>query len=146
MKKFLFALMLVAISAVSATAQSTSPKFGTTAATDNTFRKLSLGYTSYTDATGFDSVRIAPSRYKTYYRIALTDSFRLGFPTVTKCNAGDEIVIIATGTNGNKLTFTTTAGTTWRTAGTATLSTNTSAVITFVFSGTVWIEKSRVVQ
>jgi len=146
MKKFLFALMLVAFSAVSATAQSTSPKFGTTASTDNTYRKLSLGYTSYTDATGFDSVRIAPSRYKTYYRIALTDSFRLGFPTITKCNAGDEIVIIATGASGNKLTFTTTAGTTWRTAGTATLSTNASAVLTFVFSGTLWVEKSRVVQ
>lgn len=148
MKKIIFGLLLMASVFVTNTteAQSTSPRFGTRAAEDNTYRKMTLGYTSITDAAAFDSLRIAPTRFNNIYRVALTDSFRFGFPTVTRCFAGDELTIIASGASGNKVTFTTTAGTTWRTAGTATLSTNARAVLKFIFDGAVWVEVSRVVQ
>lgn len=146
MKKFLFAFMLgitMMMACNDTNAQSTSPRFGTTAGRDNTFRPLKLAYTALTDAAGADSTTIAPSRFDNVYRIALTDSFYFKSPTVTSCYAGDRLTIIATGSSGNKLKF---ASTNFITAGTATLSSSGTAIIQMVFSGAKWIEASRVVQ
>lgn len=141
MKKFLFAVALM-LSATFANAQSTSPRFATTNSGDNTYRGLSLSYTSVTDAVGADTTTLRTNKFTNYVRVALVDSLTLT-PVVTSCKAGDELVVIATGTSGNKLKFT---GTAFQSAGTATLSTGTTAVLTFVFTGAKWAEKSRIVQ
>jgi len=140
MKKILFLALM--IGTFVANAQSTTPRFGTTPSTDNTFRKLTNGYLAIADAAGTDSTTLYPTKYNNYYRITLTDSLYLSNPTITKSYAGDLITLIVTGSSGNKLNF----GTNWVSAGRATLSTGVSAIITFVFSGAKWIEKSRVVQ
>lgn len=146
MKKFLFALMLgitMMMACNDTNAQSTSPRFGTTAGRDNTFRPLKLAYTTLTDAAGADSTTLVPTRFDNVYRVAMTDSLYFKSPTVTNCYAGDRMTIIATGDSGDKLKF---AGTNFITAGTATLSSSGAAVINLVFSGAKWIEASRVVQ
>lgn len=140
MKKILFLALM--IGTFVANAQSTTPRFGTTPSTDNTFRKLTNGYLAIADAAGTDSTTLYPTKYNNYYRITLTDSLYLSNPTITKSYAGDLITLIVTGSSGNRLNF----ATNWVSAGRATLSTGLSAIITFVFSGTKWIEKSRVVQ
>lgn len=141
MKKLLFAVALM-LSATFANAQSTSPRFGTTPAGDNTYRKLNLAYTSVTDAAGADTTTLRTSKFTSYYRISLVDSLTLT-PVVTSCNAGDNLVLVVTGTSGNKLKFT---GSNFVSAGAATLSSGATAVITFVFTGAKWAEKSRIVQ
>lgn len=141
MKKVFLAVALM-LSATLMNAQSTAPRFGTTAGKDNTFRGLSLGYVSATDAAGADTLTLRTNKFKSYYRLSLTDSFTVT-PVVTSCYAGDELVIVATGTSGNKLKFT---GTAFQSAGTATLSSGATAVITFVFTGSKWAEKTRIVQ
>lgn len=123
--------------------QSTSPRFGTTAGRDQTFRVLKLGYITLTDAAGADSTTLAPAKFDNTYRVALTDSLYFKSPTVTYSYAGDRMTIIATGDSGDKLKF---AGTNFQTAGTATLSSGGTAVITLVFTGAKWVECARVVQ
>lgn len=146
MKKILLAILAIATFTAcnnTASAQSTSPRFGTTPSTDNTFRTLTNGYTTVADATGADTVTAYPAKFNTYYRISLVDSIYMASPTITKSYAGDNITMIISGASGTKLKF---AGTNWQSAGTATLSSGLYAIITFVFSGTKWVEKSRVVQ
>ena len=142
MKKFiLFFIALISFACVNA--QSTSLRFGTTKNDDNTGRVLTYAYKSITDGTGADSALLVPAAYKTYVRIALTDSFYLKSPTVTKSYAGDILVIVSSGSSGSKLKF---AGTNFISAGTATLSSSGRAVITFVFDGAKWVESGRVIQ
>jgi hypothetical protein len=142
MKKLIFALSLLVSTAIFA--QSTTPKFGTTPGTDNTFRKLNNGYTLFTDVAGNDAATIAPKYFNNVYKVVLLDSFTFSNPTVTSSSVCDNITIICTAASGTpKLKFT---GSNWITAGTATLSTGLRAVITFVFDGAKWVERSRVVQ
>lgn len=143
MKHLLIAVL--ALFAVSANAQTTTPRYGTSSNQDATYRTLSLGYSALTDAAGNDSVTIAPKRYWTNYKVTLTDSLSFAQPTTTSSYFGDVLVLIASGSSGNKLKFTT-AATKFKTAGTATLSTGGRTVITFVFDGANWVECSRVTQ
>lgn len=125
-------------------AQSTSPRYGTSVNNDNTGRAFTYKYTSITDAAGADSVAVVPAYSGNIYRVTLVDSLTFKQPVITKSYAGDEITIVASAASGTpKLKFT---GSNWLTAGTATLSTNKRAVITLIFDGAKWIEKSRVVQ
>lgn len=141
MKTF-FALFFALI-AFNANAQSTSPRFGTAAGQDNTFRVLTNAYRTVTDAAGADSASVSPAAFNSIIRVALTDSITFRNPVVTRSFAGDQLTIIATGTSGNRVKFT---GSNWITAGTATLSSGGSAVITLVFNGTRWAERSRAVN
>ena len=141
MKK-LFSILFLAAIAMSASAQYTTPRFGT-GTRDNTFRSMTLGYTTWTDAVGADSTTLTPSKFDMTYRVALVDSFYVKSPTVTYCYAGDRMTIIASGASGTKLKF---AGTNFITAGTATLSTSGRSIITLVFDGAKWVERSRVTQ
>lgn len=141
MKKIFF--VLFAFCTLAAMAQSTTPRFGTTAGRDITYRPLTLKLSTLTDAAGADSATIATSAYNTLVKIAVLDSFTLKSPTVTKAFLGDEMTILATGTSGDLLKFT---GSNWVSAGTATLSSGLKAVIKFVFDGAKWVEASRVVQ
>ena len=143
MKKFLFSLLICAMAFATGTnAQSTSPRHGT-GTRDNTFRAMTLAYTTVTDAAGNDSTRINSRVFDATYRVALTDSITFVNPTITGSYAGDRLRIVATGASGKKVKF---SGANFQTAGTATLSSGGVAVITFVFTGALWAESGRVVQ
>lgn len=126
----------------SATAQSTTPRYYG-ANNDNTGRALNWNWIAKTDATGADTLKFTPNGYTTTIRATLTDSLGLSITSTTKSYAGDKIQVIASGASGTKLKF---IGTNFQTAGTATLSSGLFAVVDLVFSGTKWIEASRVVQ
>lgn len=141
MKKFLFAVALM-LSATFVNAQSATPRFGTNAGSDNTYRGLSLNWQSVTDAAGMDTLTIRTNKFTNYVRIALTDTISI-LPVVTSCKAGDELIVTATGASGRRVRF---VGAGFQSAGSATTSTGGVAVVTFIFTGTVWAEKSRIVQ
>jgi hypothetical protein len=141
--KNLIALFAFIFAFVAVNAQSTSPRFGTAKNTDNTGRVLTYKLVSVTDAAGADSVTVAPNAWETLYKVAALDSITFKSPTVTNSYYGDRVVLMVSGTSGDKVKFT---GTNWQSAGTATLSSGLVAVITFRFNGTKWIEESRVVQ
>lgn len=141
MKKILF--VLFTICTLAAVAQSTSPRFGTTAGRDNTYRALTCKLTALTDAAGADSATIATTGYNNLVTIAALDSFTLKSPTVTKAFLGDQMTLVVSGSSGDFVKFT---GSNWVSAGTATLSSGARAVIKFVFDGAKWVEASRVVQ
>ena len=147
MKKILFAAFVISAitfaSCQETNAQSTAPRFGTTKNKDNTYRTLTNGYTAITDAAAADTSTITPNKHNNIYRITMTDSLYMASPVITSSYAGDCITLIVSGASGTKLKF---AGTNFQSAGTATLSTGLYAVISFIFSGTKWVESARVVQ
>jgi len=134
---------MFAIFGMNANAQHTTPRFGTSAGEDNTGRVLTYKFISATDAAGADSLYVAANAWQTTVRIALTDSFSLKQPGVSKCYAGDNLVVVASGASGKKLKF---VGSNWLSAGTATLSSVGRAIVTFIFDRAKWVEASRVVQ
>lgn len=135
--------MLLIAASFAVNAQSTSPRWGTGANNDNTGRVLTYAYKSITDAAGADSTQLVNTAYSTTVRVALVDSFYFKNPNVTKSYASDRLVIVASGASGTKLKFN---NTNFISAGTATLSTNGRAVISFVFDGAKWVEDGRYVQ
>ena len=142
MKKILLAVLLFVT--VGAIAQSTTPRFGTTAGRDNTYRLLTNGYVTLTDAAGADSSALTPKYFNNIYRIVLVDSFTLKQPVVTSSFAGDQITIIISAASGTPfLKFT---GSNWITAGTATMTTRLRSVIKLVFDGAKWVETGRYTQ
>lgn len=142
MKKIIFLSLLSVIGFLSATAQSTTPRyFG--ANNDNTGRALNWNWIAKTDATGADTLKFTPNGYTTTIRLTMTDSLGVSITSTSKSYAGDKIRVIASGASGTKVKF---IGSNWQTTGTATLSSGLFAVIDLVFSGTKWVEASRVVQ
>jgi hypothetical protein len=142
MKNFILSFIAIFAFAV-VNAQSTSPRFGTTANQDNTGRALNWKYVSAVDAAGADSLALYPNAYNTTVRVTLTDSFTLKQPNITRSYAADVINIVASGSSGAKLKF---SGSNFQTAGAATLSSGGRAVITLIFDGVKWVESARVVQ
>lgn len=137
---FLIAFVLFSLSVV---AQSTTPRFGLTANGDQSSRMLNNAYASVVDTTGADSTILTTTAYSNIIKVALLDSFTLKTPVVAKNFFGDNLTLIVSGTSGDKLKFT---GTNWVSTGTATLSSDVSAILKFVFNGAKWVEASRVVQ
>lgn len=145
MKKYIcFLLSAILLFAVTAKAQSTSPRFGTLKNQDNTGRVLNYGYFSFTDVAGLDSVAVSPRHYQTFYRVILLDSFCFKQPIITNCFAGDQMTIICSAASGTP--FLKFSGSNWLTQGKAAVSTNLRAVLTLVFDGSKWVEQSRVLQ
>ena len=142
MKKII-AIICVAFVALTASAQSTTPRYGSGANNDNTGRALTYKYVSLTDASGSDSVTINPAAWETIYRVALVDSFYFKTPNVTRSFAGDRVVVVASGASGTKVKF---ANTNLYATGTATLSAVGRAIICFIFDGAKWVEVSRTIQ
>lgn len=145
MKKFLVLALAVAsvcVNAHTAEAQSTSPRY--TATGGNTGAQLNYNWITKTEATGNDTLKITPNAYHTTVRATLAaDSLGISIKSAANCYAGDQLVIIATGASGTKITF---KSTLFKTAGTMTLSSGGVAVMKLVFTGTAWAETSRVVQ
>lgn len=147
MKKIIFLLSLIVL-AFGVNAQSTSPRFGTTVGSDNTGRVLTYKYQTVTDAVGsVDSTVLNANAWETIVRVVLNDTICFKNPVVTRCDAGDRLTIIASNSSAavKRIKF---SGSNWITAGTASTTASTSgrAVITFIFDGAKWVEKSRVVQ
>jgi hypothetical protein len=142
MKKLSFLIAFVAVS-VFATAQSTTPRYGSGVGNDNTGRVLTYKYQTASDAVGADTVTLSPNAWETIVRIAVVDSVVIGNPNVTRSYAGDNIKIVASGASGKKVKF---SGSNILSAGTATLSSVGRAVITLVFDGAKWVESCRTVQ
>lgn len=142
MKNIIFAV--IAMFAVNvAFAQSTSPRFGTTAGRDNTDRIKTNGLTTVSDAAGNDTVAFRPTKFHNYYFLTVADSVTFSVSSVANSYKADEIIMVATGTSGDLLKFT---GSNLLTAGTATFTTNGKAIIRFIFDGAKWVEASRSVH
>ena len=141
MKK-IFSLILLLVGLVGiVSAQSTSPRFGTTKAQDNTGRTFTYKVSTLTDATGADTLVVTTNANVTFIKIACKDSLVLKQPTITKAYYGDKLTLILSSTTGTpKVLFT---GSYWKSSGTATLSTGLRGVIELVFDGAYWVESNR---
>jgi hypothetical protein len=143
MNKIISTLALLAV-VFCANAQSTAPRFGTAANKDNTARVLTYAYVTGTDGVGADTLKTSPSNFETYYRISnVVDSTGISITSTAQSYAGDNIIVIASGSSGGFIKF---IGSNWLSTGKATLSANGRAVIRFVFDGSKWVEASRQVQ
>lgn len=141
MKKFI--LIFALFCTLSALAQSTSPRFGTLKNQDNTYRVLTLKKAAIVDAAGNDTLSVSPNAFYTYVTATAVDSFSVKIGTAATSYFGDQLQLIVSGTSGKIVKF---VGSLILSTGTATLSSNGRAVITFVFDGTKWVESSRAVQ
>lgn len=142
MKKIVILSLAVIGFVFSTTAQSTTPRYTPTGG--HTGAVLGYAWFNKTEATGNDTLKISPNAYSTTYRVTLAaDSLAITLKSNANAYAGDHITVIASGASGTKVTF---KGTTFQTAGTATLSSGGYAILSLVFSGTKWVEKDRLVQ
>ena len=143
MKKLLSIYVLLFVVIWGACGQSTSPRFATAKNGDNTGRVINYGYVTVTDTAGADTANISTIYGVTTIRVTAIDSITININSVTSAYAADVINIVASGASGKKIKI---IGTNVVTAGTATLSSNLRAVISFIFDGAKWVESSRVVQ
>lgn len=142
-KGLLFLFAAITMLAISAAAQSATPRFGIKPNQDNTFRAMAFHYLAIRDTTGFDSVALSPRQYENVYSIHLLDSLDLATPVITSSYQADHMTLIVTGASGTKLQF---KGLNWISAGTATLSSKGAAIIELYFNGANWVEAGRNVQ
>ena len=132
--------MIAIIAFVSVNAQSTSPRWGSAKNEDNTGAVLTWKYVTLTDAVGADSVIIAPGAYTSVYKFTVVDSIYFKTPVLKNSYVGDNVILVAGGTSGGKIKF---SSTNLTTSGTATLSSGGKAVIKFIFDGAKWVESDR---
>lgn len=150
MKKYIFLILSIGFLASGVLAQSTTPRFGTTKNQDNTGRVLTYKFVSTADATGADTVKLAPSAWETVVIPSATikDSLSYSLTSLTNCSAGDAIVFMFTNSSGSghKVKF---VGSGWQfssSGSSITLTTAKRATIKFIFDGAAWVETGRVVQ
>lgn len=135
MKK-LFAIISLAL-CVSVSAQSTSPRFGTTKNNDNTGRVITYGWQAPTVTA---TTVITPNKSVNYYSMpTLTLSPVINF-TVSASSAGDELTIL---TSASAATRTITLAGNVKSAGTYTLGSGKTGSLHFVFNGANYVEVSR---
>jgi len=140
MKKILFALFILV--GFAANAQTATPRTGTGANNDNTYRALTFKYAAIADAVGADTTKLSLNAYTTQVKVTLVDSSAISFLSVANCYLGDVIKITINGaTSGNKLKL---VGTNYVAASTSiAVSTGLKANIEFIFDGFKWVEVSR---
>lgn len=140
MKKILFALFILV--GFAAQAQSITPRTGTGANNDNTFRALTFKFVAVSDAVGADTTKLTLNAYNTHVKVVLVDSSAVSFPSVAKCFVGDVVKFTITGgTSGNKLKI---VGNNFTAASTSVaVSTSLKAYLEFIFDGAKWVEVSR---
>lgn len=151
MKKILLFVFSVATLCVSA--QYTTPRTGTGANNDNTFRAMNIKYKVITDAAGLDTVKVNLNAFRTYLKInTLTDSVTLNFTPTTNSYYGDEVIITVLNSSGGKcvkwvstniVTATSTAG---GGGGQLYVSASQYATISFIFDGSKWVERGRMAK
>lgn len=148
MKKFLFISFVLGV--LTALAQYTTPRFGITPGDDNTGRVLTYNFVGTAEATGPDTIKIAPNAYETLVRPSGTikDSLKINVTNITRCRVGDRLTCVFQNSSGSghKIVF---IGSNFQfssSGATITLVTLKRATITFIFDGVTWVEVSRVVQ
>lgn len=141
MKKLIF-LFVFCLGLIAANAQSVTPRVGTGANNDNTYRALTFKFYSATDATGADTVKLTINAYNYAVSVpALKDSLAFTFPSVASCYLGDQLTISAIGLSGSKIKF---VGSNFVVASSSmALSTGLTGLITFRFNGAKWVEVGR---
>ena len=147
---FLFISILFSL-AVSA--QSTTARLGGAANTDNTYRRLNYKQVDVTDAAGLDTITLVPKNFHTLVRIpSLVDSVTLYIPSTAFSYAGDEVELVVTNSSTGKCVRFSAANLAPATVtvgsqnGTMYVTASKRAVISFVFDGVKWVERSRMVQ
>jgi hypothetical protein len=127
---------------VFANAQYTTPRVGTGANNDNTFRTLTYKYISAVDVAGADTIKVNLNGYNNHIKVVLIDSLALNFNSVANCYLGDIVKItINGGTSGNKLKF---LGNFVAASTSIAVSTGKKATIEFLFDGAKFVETGRV--
>ncbi len=147
MKKIILFSAFIAF-AVSAFAQSTSPRFGTTKNRDNTGRVLTYATVTTADEAGNDTIAFTPNAWETIVRPSanLTDSVNIK-ATLTNCYLGDYLTVIVTkGTTNGAVRFPSAYFITSTSTQRVTITANKTAVIKFQFNGVKFIEIARLVQ
>lgn len=140
MKKILFALFILV--GFAAQAQSVTPRTGTGANNDNTYRALTFKFATIADAAGADTTKLSLNAFNTQVRVSLVDSSAVSFPSVANCYIGDVVKFTINGaTSGNKLKI---VGNNFTAASTSVaVSTSLKAYLEFIFDGYKWVEVSR---
>lgn len=136
-------VIFVLFCSLSVVAQSTSPRFGTLKNQDNTYRVLTLKKSAIVDAAGNDTLSVSPNAFYSYVTCTAVDSFSVKIGSAANSYFGDNVQLIVSGSSGAKVKF---VGSLIKSAGTATLSSNGRAIISFIFDGAYWVESARVVQ
>lgn len=153
MKK-VFLIFTFAFTMFALNAQHTTPRTGTGANNDNTYRALTFKYKSHTDAVGLDTLKLNLDAYHTQVTCAsVVDSFAVNFTSVANCYLGDvcEITVInsASGTcvkwAGSNIAIST-IPTIGGGASQLYLAASKRATIRFVFDGTKFVEQCRMAQ
>lgn len=124
------------------------PRWGTGVNQDNTGRILTYRYLLATDATGADTVKLAPRAFSTIIQYSAVDSLSFSLSNVTQCYIGDELQVLVTNSSGSGhlVKF---VGTGWQfgsSGASITLTASKRANIAFIYDGIYWVEQSRLVQ
>lgn len=131
MKKFLFGIFAFALS-FAVTAQSTTPRFGTTKNSDNTGRVLTYGYVVPTYTATY---ALATNAYETTVKMGQLTGAQTINASVLNCRVADKLTLLFTADGSNRVV---TFGTGFSTTTAFTVTANTSASIMFTFNGTAW--------
>jgi hypothetical protein len=143
MKKFLF-IITCSLCVIFASAQSTLPRWGGgPPQNDNTGRVLTYELKTVTTTTATSTAVQKPNAFQTIIKVgtlqrALTDSL-----SIANAYVGDEAIFVFTAdtlTAGRVVTFNSNS---LKSAGTLTVPKSKKATASFIFDGTLWIEKSR---
>jgi hypothetical protein len=142
MKKIVF-ILAFSLGLIAANAQYSTPRTGTGANNDNTFRALTFSYYKANDNAGADTVRLALNAYTTHITVpVLADSVCFNFSSVAKCYLGDVVKFSAIGVSGAKLKF---VGNNFvASSNSIVLSSGLRCNISFIFDGVKWQETGRV--
>lgn len=133
MKKFILALSIVFLTVTVASAQ-------------RQVRNIQL--ITKTDAAGADTIKITPKEATTMVNHTLTDSCTYKIVSTSHAVVGDEIIFMVTNTAGGTK-FKTIPASGFEVTGADSVMTITAskrATQTFIFDGTKFIEKSKIVQ
>ena len=140
----LSATFLIAF-AFTSSAQSTSPRFGTTTGSDNTGRVLTYKLVTTNDAAGNDTISVHADAYETILRPSsnLTDSVNIR-AYVTKAKLGDKLtVIINKGSGAGAVRFMSTYFVNDVTTNRYTIAASKTNIFCFTFNGVKWSMTSR---
>lgn len=142
MKKILLALVIVVTSLV-ASAQSTSPRFGTTVHDDPTFQNLTNSQATVTLAAT-DS--ISPNAFNSYYKASVAGAKTLHIRGVN-AHLWDRCFIQITADGTNRLiTLTGSAMQSVASTDTITAFANKQIFVGYYFNGTKWVQMTRIQQ
>ncbi len=153
MKKYILSILFLASLFVSA--QSTSPRFSTSSLGDNTGRVLTYAVITTTDVTAsaIDTIAFTPNAWETEFKPSANLADSVVYKVLTsRSYLGDKLLFyIKKGTGAGAVKFFNQASTgakfiTSTATANVAIAANKTAIIAFVFNGTVWVEQSRMVQ